>query len=812
MKKIIIFFTIIFFATKGMAQQIETFVSGSAVDTKNVPVESATISLINSKDSSISKISVSNKEGKFSFTGIPYGNYFITISAVNFNAISSAKFLVSQSKMTFGLDTLILRPAAKYLSAVIVTSKKPLIEQRIDRMVVNVDASVTNTGSSALEVLERSPGVMVDKDGNISLKGKSAVMIMIDGKPSYLSGSELASLLHNMSANQLSQIEIMTNPSAKYDAAGNAGVINIKTKKSITQGFNGNINIGYGQGVYAKSNNNLSLNYRTGKLNTFLNYGYILNNGFMKFDIQRNFMDSNGIKAGELDQLSNRINKGQNNNLKLGMDYYINPATTIGIVASGFIAPLNQDGFTTSYVKGGSEKIVSIEETNKTVINDWKNGSLNLNFHSQLDSTGKDLTSNLDYIHYNFTGDQDLVGFTYNPGYTLQQENLLKNTVGLQINIYSGRIDYSQPLKSGIKLEAGLKGSLVETNNVNDFFNTKDGKWYMDSLKSSSFNYAENINAAYLNLNKQYNKWFVQAGLRLENTRYNSLQMSKNQNSDSSFNRNYTNLFPTALIGYRLNDQNQFALSVGRRIDRPVYQNLNPFVSFIDKYTYSIGNPFLQPQYSNNIELSHTYKNVLTTTVNYSVITDMINETLRHTDSVIVRSVGNIGKKYNMGLAVSANIPITKWYTGIFYANLYQNIYKGAIYDEPLNAKALALSLNVNNQFSFSNNWAAEISGNYTSQNRDEGQAIVLPVGQVSAGISKQLMNNKASVKLSIRDIFYTQYAREIQNFQDVQSTLKMYRDTRVVNISFVYRFGVPAKAKAKPLPMTDEQKRINLN
>ena len=422
------------------------------------------------------------------------------------------------------------------------------------------------------------------------------------------------------------------------------------------------------------------------------------------------------------------------------------------------------------------------------------------------------MTANFDRIHYNFTGDQFLTGLTYNPDYVLKEENFLKNTVALQMNIYSGRIDYSQPLKNGVKLEAGLKSSFVETNNVTDFFKTENGNWYIDSTNSSSFKYSENINAAYINLNKQYSKWFVQAGLRLENTSYNGLQMSKLQNSDSSFSRNYTNLFPTALIGYTLNDQNQFSLSVGRRIDRPVYQNLNPFISFIDKYTYSTGNPFLQPQYSDNIEVSHTYKNILTTTLNYSVITDMINETLRHVDTVIVRSIGNIGTQYNMGVAVSASIPFTKWYTGIFYANLYQNIYKGAIYDEPLNVRATAVSLNINNQFNFKNAWTAEISGNYTSRNRDEGQAIILPVGQVSAGVSKQLLNNKASIKLSIRDIFYTQYAREIQNFQDVQSTLKMYRDTRVANISFVYRFGIQSKIKSKPLPVTDEQKRININ
>ncbi len=812
MKKLLLVFITLVFAIIGIAQTTETVVSGSTLDTKNAPVPSATISLMNSKDSSILKIAVSDKAGKFSFTGISFGSYFITTSAVSFEKTNSRVFIISEKNTAIKVGTLILQGLSKNLSAVIVTSKKPLIEQKVDRMVVNVDASVTNVGSTALEVLEKSPGVTVDKDGNISLKGKSSVMVMIDGKPSYLSGGELASLLATMNSNQLSQIEIMTNPSAKYDAAGNAGVINIKTKKSITQGFNGSVTLNYGQGVYAKTNNSIMLNYRTSKINTFLNYGYSINKGFMDFDIQRNFLGTTGIKIAELDQQSNRINKSQNNNLKLGLDYFINKQTTLGIVTTGFLAPQKQDGFTTSYLKDGNSTINSIEKTIRTVDNTWKNGAVNINFHSSFDSSKEDVTANFDYLHYDFSGNQNITGLTYDPNHNLQASNYLKNQLPLTIDIYSGRLDYARSLNNGIKLETGIKSSFVKTNNVSNFFNLSNNKWLTDSLLSNAFNYSENINAAYLNLNKKMGKWMMQAGLRLENTNYKGLQSSLSQKSDSSFKRNYLNLFPTAFVSYELNEYNQFALSVGRRIDRPAYQELNPFISFIDKYTYSTGNPFLQPQFSTNIELSHSYKNLLITTINYSVIQDMINETLTHKDSVIIRSVGNIGTRYNYGITESATIPVSKWFSATIFANLYQNKYAGEINGYSFNAKQLTLSLNINNQFSFSNGWSAELSGNYTSRNRNEGQAIVLPFGQVSAGIAKQLLNNKASIKFNVRDIFYTQNPKEIQNFQDVQSTLKISKDTRVFNIAFVYRFGASIKSKpASSLP-TDEQQRVKLN
>ncbi|MDN3656738.1 TonB-dependent receptor [Ferruginibacter paludis] len=812
MKKLPIIFITFILAIKSIGQTNETSVSGSTLDTKNIPVESATASLLKSKDSSIIKIAVSDKEGKFSFTGIPFGSYFITITTVSFAKTNSPAFMISENNSTVRLGTLILQELPKKLAAVVITGKKQLIEQKIDRMIVNVDASVTNVGSTALEVLEKSPGVTVDKDGNISLKGKSSVMVMIDGKPSYLSSAELANLLGNMNSNQLSQIEIMTNPSAKYDAAGNAGVINIKTKKSLTQGFNGSVTLSYGQGVYTKSNNSIALNYRTSKINSFLNYGYSINKGFMDFDIQRNFLGTTGTKISELDQQANRINQSQNNNLKLGLDYFINKQTTVGIATTGFIAPQKQDGFTTSYLKDGNENINSIEKTTRTVDNTWKNGTININFHSSFDSSKKDLTANFDYLHYDFSGNQNITGLNYAPNQILQTSNYLKNLLPLTIDIYSGRLDYAQPLNIGVKLEAGIKSSLVKTNNVSDFFNLSNNYWLTDSVFSNAFNYSENINAAYLNLNKKMDKWIVQAGLRLENTNYKGLQSSLSQKSDSSFTRSYTSLFPTAFISYEMNDNNQFAVSIGRRIDRPAYQELNPFIGFIDKYTYSTGNPFLQPQFSTNIELSHSYKNLLTTTVNYSVVHDMINETLVHKDSVIIRSVGNIGTRYNYGVTESATIPVSKWYSATLFANLYQNKYIGEINGYPFNAKQLTLSLNLNNQFSFAKGWSAELSGNYTSRNRDEGQAIVLPAGQLSAGISKQLLNNKASIKFNVRDIFYTQNPKEIQNFQDVQSTLKISRDTRVFNIAFVYRFGASLRSKPASSSPTDEQQRVKLN
>lgn len=794
----------------GFAQVPQTSVSGSVVDDNNKPVETATISLMKAVDSSVVKLSLTDKAGKFSFQNIPLGSYYINASAINFAKLNSTVFELNSTSPAKDVDAIVLQPEIKTLSAVTVSLKKPLIEQKIDRMVVNVDASVTNVGSTALEVLEKSPGVSVDKDGNISLKGKSQVMVMIDGKPSYLGGTGLANLLSNMNSNQLNQIEIMTNPSAKYDASGNAGVINIKTKKNTAPGLNGSATLNYGQGAYPKLNSSIMLNYRTANFNAFANYGYSLNNSFIDVDVIRNFMNLIGTKSYQMDQSTNAVNKSQNNNLKLGLDYFINPNTTIGFTATGFVAPRNQTAFTTASIKDANGNITSIEKTDKTSDNTWKNGTLNINFHTSFDSGKKELTGNVDYLHYDFAGNQIVNGSTYDLNNILQATYDLKNILPLNIDVYSGRLDYAETLSNGLKIETGIKSSFVKTNNTSLFYTKENSEQKLQDSLSNGFNYRENINAAYLNLNKAFGDWTLQGGLRAENTNYKGLQTSYINQQDSSFSRNYTSLFPTAFIAYQLNDNNQFAISAGRRIDRPAYQQLNPFVSFVDKYMRMAGNPYLQPQISNTIELSHTYKNMFTTTLNYSVIHNMINETMTQNDSLITRSIGNIGTRYNFGISESATIPFTKWYTGIFFANLYENKYDGVVNGYPLNAQKLTLELNVNNQFSFADGWAAELSGTYATKNRDEGQAISLPIGQVSAGLSKQLLNNKASIKFNVRDLFYTQKISEIQNFQDVQSTLHITRDTRVLNLAFVWRFGVQSKSKTSQA--TDEQKRIQLN
>jgi len=781
----------------GQAQFEKGKISGTITDENQKTIESASVSLLKAKDSSSIKIVASDKSGLFHFEGISEGKYLISVTAVGHTIAYSSLFEISSASSPSQLKTIILKKKSGELKEVAVIGKKPFIEQKADRMIVNVDASPANTGSTVMDVLEKSPGVTVDKDGNISLKGKQGVVIMIDNKPTYLNATQLASYLKSLPSSAIEQLEIMTNPSAKYDAAGNSGIINIKTKKNKTKGFNGSITLTHTQGVYPKPGGSLNTNYRNGKFNVFLNAGYSHWEGFQTLDINRNYLNVSDKKINSIFTQHTRMKfTNPEMNVKFGVDYYINNKTTLGFVASGFKNNERNQSTSTIFLKNAENFIDSIVYSPSTTKGRWRNGSFNFNFRHQFDSIGRELTADVDYIKYNSGNDQYFQNITYNPDWTYRDQTVLTGNLPADINIYSFKTDYSHPFKKDFKLEAGLKTSYVSTDNNANYYNVINNQPQVDTTKTNHFLYHENINAAYVNLNKQYKKWGIQAGLRLENTNYSGHQLGNDytvNNNDSVFKKSYVNLFPTIYISYQASDKHQFSVNYGRRIDRPAYEDLNPFLFFLDQYTYQAGNPYLQPQYSDNIEFAHTYKSFLTTTLNYSNTKNFFTETFEQQGHATIVRNGNIGRRQNAGIAVSAQIPVKKWWTAIVYVNANYNKFNGMLYGEFIDVSATTFLANVNNQFKFSKGWSAELSGFYRSKGI-EGQIVVQPLGQASAAISKQLFQEKANIKLGIRDMFYTQQVKGYINFQQTEASFHNTRDSRQVSLSFTYRFGKPIK------------------
>jgi iron complex outermembrane recepter protein len=786
-------------------------VSGHVIDGNVKTIESATITLLRSKDSSVAKLSVANKEGNFVFENVADGKYFVSVTAVGHTKGFSEAFEITESNNSVKLKTIELVPAAKEMTGVTVVSKKPLIEQKIDRTIVNVEASISNVGTSALEVLEKSPGISVDKDGNISLKGKQGVQVYLDGRPSYLSGQDLANYLRSLSSSQLDQIEIMTNPPAKYDAAGNSGVINIKTKKTKQLGYTGSFSSTWSQGRYPKVNESFNFNYRKNKVNLFTNLGYNNRKNFQDLDIQRKFIEASTkeIKS-HFDQESRIREGGQSYNAKVGFDYFVNKKTTIGAVFTGYYNPGTFSN--KSDVLISDENKVLQSRTLAATNNDrkWKNFSSNFNFRHVFDSTGKELTADLDYVNYNSRNAQDLVNAYYNASNmpTFKADTLLGN-LPQDINIYSAKMDYLHPLKKGAKFEAGIKTSYVKTDNNAIYDSVNYGVKVRDIGRSNHFIYDEKINAAYVNYSRPITKkLFAQLGLRLENTVANGNQVT----TGVKFHRNYTQLFPTTFLQYKANEKNNFGLNYGRRLNRPDYDDLNPFIQFLDRYTFEQGNPNLQPQFSHNVELSHTYKNFLTTTLNYTRTTDIINEVLeQNTDrnETFVKKA-NIAKQRQFGLAISANGQINKWWTGNIYANVYNNLFEGIINGDFVNISATTAQFNASSQFKLDKTWGAEISGFFRTPGVD-GVFKIQSLGAMNMGFSKQVWKGKGTFRLSVRDVLYSQKAKGNIKYSNIDASFQQRRDSRQVALGFTYRFskGKVGAQKRRTGGAGDEQNRV---
>jgi iron complex outermembrane recepter protein len=775
------------------AQTLKGFVQ----EENNNPFESASISLFRGSDTIAYKNQVTDKTGEFIFSGIPAGTWHIRVSAVGYGTVSGIEFNVVAGMKTMELPMVVLKKQSSELQSVAVVVKKPFIEQKSDRILVNVDASPANSGTSVMDVLEKSPGVSVDKDGNISLKGKQGVTIMIDNRPTYMSGAQLAVYLKSLPSSAIDQLEIMSNPSAKYDAAGNSGIINIKTKKNKARGFNGSLTATYTQGVYAKPGGSLNLNYRVNKVNVFFNGGYTYWQGFQNLDINRNYMDVNSKQINSIFTQNTHMRfLSPELNLKLGMDYFLDSKTTLGVVFSGYRN--NETDNSQSYIslKDASNQVDSLVQSFGNIHSIWTNGTVNLNFRRQLDSNGKELTADADYIYYKSTSNQMFQNYTYDPDMQLLNANFLSGDLPSTIDIYSLKTDYTHPMRQDFKLEAGLKTSFISTDNKANYFDVQGSDYIPDTTKTNYFVYHENINAAYISLTKKYGKWNFQAGLRVENTNYSGHQYGNIytvNNNDSSFTRSYVNAFPTAYITYELNDKNTFNLNFGRRIDRPDYGDLNPFLFFLDQYTYQAGNPYLQPQYTTNIELSHTYHNELTTTLNYSNTVNFFAETFEQDGHATIVRRGNIGRRQNAGIAVSLNMPLTKWWNTTLYVNVNYNQFTGELYGEYLDVDAITGMGNMTNMFKFGKGWSAELSGWYRTSGI-EGQIYIQPMGQMSTAVAKQIMKEKGSLKLGLRDMFYTQQVKGTIDFQQTQASFHNSRDSRQLSLTFTYRFGKAVK------------------
>jgi len=761
-------------------------------------------------DSSIVKATLCDTTGLFEFDQLKAGTYYTAVNQLGYQDYISSPLVLTEEQPGVNVPDIILQRSSGTLQEVQVVASKPFVQRKIDRVVINPDALITNTGTTALEVLEKSPGVLVDVNGNISLKGKPGVVVFIDNKPTYMSSADLPNYLRSLSSSVIESIEIMTTPPAGYDAAGNAGIINIKLKRNTARGFNGSLNLSYGQGRFLRTNNGVNFNYRINKVNFFSNLSWNQNNNYQDLTINRYYYTPEGAYSSGFSQNSYFKRRNGGGNARIGMDYYMTGKSTLGLVLAGFYSPSLADVTNNAKVLDAQNKVQSLVSALSTSDNKWKNGSINLNYTYKLDDKGKELTANADYITYRSDHAQTLLNNIYTPDYILTDQSLLESSLPAEITIKTAKVDYTHPLASGSKVEAGIKTSFVNTDNTASFFDVEDGVSTPNYEFSNRFKYRENINAGYLNYARDWTKFSIQLGLRMENTVMKGNQLGNPLVKDSSFTRNYTNLFPTVYLAYRADSlqHHQFGFSFGRRIERPDYQDLNPFTYPLDRFTYYAGNPFLQPTFSYNFELSHTYKNFLTTTLEYSISDNLIQETNEQRANIFYSRPGNFGRQLVYGLTVNGNFRLTKWWNLQVYSECKNVAVRSQMYGQTLDEQKWYWYIGPVNQFTITSNLSAELSGSYQTRILS-GQFLTIPVWQMRAGIAQKVLKGNGSIRLSLSDMFYTnQPGGDIRNITNSKADWLSYLDSRVLTVGFSYRFNKGKSLNARQSGGSDTEKQ----
>lgn len=791
MRKLVpVFALFMLFSASAMAQQI----SGVVKDPAGKGIEKATISLLKAKDSSIAKLVVTGSDGLYKVNTDAPGSYLVSASFVGYETVYSSVFEVAGSGVT--VPELTISKSTGNLKDVTVTAKKPIIEVKADKTILNVEGTINAVGYDALELLRRSPGVMIDKDDNVSLAGKNGVQVYIDGKPSPLSGADLANYMKSLQSAQIEAIEIITNPSAKYEAAGNAGIINIKLKKNKTFGTNGSINAGLVQGFYPKYNGGFALNHRNKNINVFGNYNY--NNGKYRME-----MNSTKNQADTLfDQKNVMVFKNNTHGFKAGLDYFINNKSTIGVVVNGNIADndFNTSGPMNFYkISNGNQLVKILRATNA---NDMKRDNVNANLNYRYAVTGgSELNIDADYGFFKIRSDQFQPNTYYQGDGVTVIDKVVNNMISpTNIDLYSLKADWEQNFKGG-RLSFGGKLSVVNTDNDFKRYDVFGSNKVLDTAKSNRFDYKENINALYVNYNKQFDKGvMIQFGLRAENTHSdgNSIGFKKAggdwNNYDSSFKREYTDLFPSAAVTFNKNPMSQWTIAYSRRIDRPAYQDLNPFEFKLNEYTYMKGNTELRPQYTNSFSLTHMFKYKLTTKLNYSHVKDIFAQI---PDTAAGEGTKGFLQKRNLATqdvwSLNISYPFQyKWYSFFATANANYSQYRK---DDPIpsrrvNLKVFSVTYFMQNSFTLGKGWTGEISGLYLSPSVWQGAIRSQAMGNVDLGLSKTILKGQGSLKAVVSDVFQTMRWGGTTDFTGVYSTFNGGGEMPQFKLNFNYRFG----------------------
>ncbi len=764
-------------------------VSGRAQSAPGANLEFVTLSLRKLPDSATFKTVISDASGLFSFSNIPAGEYLVTATLVGYEKTKLPVFTVGQT-CTGPVDVgaITLSNATKTIGEVVVISRRPTIKRKLDKTVLNIENSSLASGSTAFEVLQMAPGVTVGNDDNIELFAKGSPLILIDGKPTYLSKENLSNWLKSMSSDMISEIEIISQPSAKYDAAGVSGIINIKTKQVKTTGFTGSAAGGIGYGRQEKYRGSVNLAYKGSKYTLTTDLASSFNNTIRYLDINRIVTTNNGNAL--FNRSGNITDKIRSNSFKSTLTFYPNKNNSVGVQVQGYDNHQIPDGYNyTGIFSPNGEKDSSLVSTSSEK-SSYKSLSGNFNYYAKLDTLGRELSFNADYSGFTNRTKRYFSNTLYGKtGNIADEPSTIRNNFPTDITVLSLKADLTYPLRDKTNIETGWKSSFVTTDNNATFDSLINNNWKPSLSQNNHFIYKENINAGYVNVSKEFKTFSAQVGLRAEQT----VTDANLQTLNSQTKRNYTSLFPSVFLSRDFKNNNRVSLSYSRRIERPNYQNLNPFRFYDDRYTFHEGNPYLKPAYTNSFEFNSIFKNIYSVLLQYSVSNDVFAEDIRQQEENGVILTSSYYRNYQASRTWTASFSyskdINKWWSTDNSITLNRTQYLDNDGSLSRNLTNYNYSLNMYQFFQVNKTITAEFSGFYRSPSL-YGFIKADPRFKLDIGVKKNLWKKKASIKFKLSDIFNTNRFEGHAQYGDVDVKIVNRFESRIAFLTFSCNFG----------------------
>ncbi|QIA06452.1 TonB-dependent receptor domain-containing protein [Draconibacterium halophilum] len=782
-------------------------IQGSVKDTLNQPIAFANVLLMHAKDSSVVSGVMATEEGTYSITEFKPGTYLIGVSLIGYKPAWTSPFEVKSSNDHIHEQAIIVEPDVHQIKDVNVVAKKPIYELKMDRMVVNVENSITSSGNTALEILEKSPGVLVDRqNSSISMAGKGGVQVIINGKQNRMPIEAVMQMLDGMNADNVKRIELITTPPAKYDAEGNAGIINIVLQKSEDFGTNGTFSLGAGMSDREKMNASLNLNHHVEKFNFYGMYNVNFNNQKSNITTYNSFQQGNNSVESYGKSIRSALILYQN--IRMGIDYTLSSKTTLSFLTNGYIRDYDMDAYNNiNYFTEGVETNLSRLETKE--LNKWIHGMGNLNLNHRFHEE-EVLDFNVDYLNYHNDNPSDFTLENYQSSGDFIDGEDIEITKTTPIDILVGAVDYTNRKNEKIKWELGLKETLTWFTNDVAVKYFRDGRWEYDPELTNKSWLNENISAAYASVNWQMTEnTGVTAGLRYEYL--NSVLDTEEEKGIVDLH--YGKLFPTFYTSHKLNENNTIQFSYSKRIDRPTFNELAPFVTFVTPETFVAGNENLVPAMSDIFRLDYQMKSYILS-FSYTNTKNSISrfQPVWSEDGERQYFVSrNMDKSENVSGVLALPVTVTEWWkmqNNISW--VWQRLatdYEGTA----INYKQNYYNVSTNQSFTISKQVSAEVSGFYRSKSL-AGIFVQKPLGRLDLGIQWSSKSQNSRLNLNLSDVFKTQLIKREAKVPElgIDNSFELDFEPRVLRLTFTHNFGNKAiKIRKRNTASEEEQRRV---